>query len=87
MKKEEMMSARETYPELVRMIRGLYDELVAHDLDYHHRTDARLVMNVREFLVAVGELPAPEPVVTEVEEPAEAGEEDETEAGAEGEAQ
>ncbi|MDF1554070.1 MAG: hypothetical protein P1P84_13455 [Deferrisomatales bacterium] len=81
------MGARETYPELVRMIRRLYEELVAHDRDYHHRTDAHLVMNVREFLVAVGELPAPEPVAAEVEAAAEAGEEDETEAGAEGAAQ
>ncbi len=79
------MNARETYPELVGMIRRLYDELVAHDLDYHHRTDRRVVMDVREFLVAVGELPVP--VVAEVEEPAETDEADETEAGAEGAAQ
>lgn len=53
------MNARETYPELVWMIRRLYEELMAHDLDYHHRTDRRVLMDGREFLVAVGELPAP----------------------------
>ena len=81
------MSARDTYPALVQMIRGLYDEVVACNEDYHHRTDPHLVMNVREFLVAVGEVPAPERATAEVKAAAEAGEEDETGTGAEGEAQ
>jgi hypothetical protein len=79
------MTARDIYPELVGMIRRLYDELMAHDLDYHHRTDRRVLMDVREFLVAVGELPAPEPI--QDEEPVDTNrEEGETEVGAEGEA-
>ena len=76
------MSARDTYPELVGMIRRLYEELTAHDRDYHHRTDQRLVHDVREFLVAVGELPAPEPEVEAVEP-----DEEETEPVKEGEGQ
>lgn len=67
------MNARDTYPELVRMIRRLYEELMAHDLDYHHRTNRRVLVDAREFLVAVGELPAPPPVVVEAPEPAEPG--------------
>ena len=82
------MTVRETYPELVGMIHRLYEELLNHGRDYHHRRDPRLLMDVRELLVAVGKLPAPQPVVSAaVEGSGEAEREDETEAGAEGEAQ
>ena len=81
------MGARDTYPELVRMIRRLFDELEAHDRDYHHRTDKRLLLDVREFLVAVGERPASERVVEQPGNPAVADAKEETAVGAGGDEQ